>query len=1113
MRKIQALLFILIFIKISSQGGATMDDNIGKYEKIIPPSPSSFAFANYGNLPANLFTGTPRINIPLLKFETQNIRVPINIDYTSAGVMVDQFETLVGQSWSFNTGGIITKTVFGADDDVTPINSPDNFTMMDQSTIDYFESLVYTSAYNMEYDEFNFNFLGNSGKFIINKNGSIVQTSPCDIKLERVYNNGTNYFKATDEKGIIYLFEAIEKTRYFKSACEKTVNGQPTTSLSDDAWYLTKIVHPSGDEVYFEYDDVQYNYTPSLSQQLKFDMGTQEYMCYPGDDDNTSSFLYPRTPHFIDCHSMQTHYIKVLKRISSNNVHNGEVIFTYNQSHVLFQQYKLLTGIEIKDRGTIPKTIEKIQLAYLNTSNRHFLKNVEYQNAGQKYQLEYNDAQSLPGRLSTSQDLWGYYNGADNGTYFVPKEASFFRVGADRNINTELSQKGILTKVIYPTGGNTMFEYEQNAYWGTKRTVSPYQTIEESLNYLTSGSVSQGASFYTYTKNFNSGNLDAAEPVDIGASIMFYDENICPPFYDPSLPEKSDLSVGISLFDVDDNTYIDIYQGAGSPIYESGKYMSLRVNSEPTAQTKALLKANHNYILKVTSPKCISVDFGVSTYSSVTVPADVLTGGLRLKRQIDNAGSNPIVKRYYYNTYSEKNKSSGDEPEAPYFFTSYEDRIYCPDDPNSSFPNCSYSSQSVGVYHSSPIFSLFDTSIHSNIFYEYVTESLGGDNAEKGRIEHQFRIDRNASYSSIYNGISLVGPGGGIISSGYSNTGWEHGNELETKYISGSGQTNKTIKRIFVKETRNNTKYHNFIFNQVFPIKCLLLVDTDLGNMNVGYYFKEAYRNLLGEEEITDFVNGNISLVTNTKYFYNNPSHYQLNRQKTTFPDGKISEAAYSYAHEKGNQLMIDKNMIGIPLETSTIQTIGNNTKTLSRTETIYPKNAAEITNNSSSLVLPLSVLSYDLQNTTSSSTEMTYDKYDDKGNLQQYTTKDGVSTTIIWGYNKTQPIAKIEGAKLSDITQSLIDNIVSASNNDAQTGTDASEQSLISALDLFRNNSALVAYQISTYTYDPLIGVRSITPPSGIRESYIYDSANRLQKVIDVNGKVLKEMKYNYKN
>lgn len=53
--------------------------------------------------------------------------------------------------------------------------------------------------------------------------------------------------------------------------------------------------------------------------------------------------------------------------------------------------------------------------------------------------------------------------------------------------------------------------------------------------------------------------------------------------------------------------------------------------------------------------------------------------------------------------------------------------------------------------------------------------------------------------------------------------------------------------------------------------------------------------------------------------------------------------------------------------------------------------------------------------------------------------------------------------------------------------------------------------YQVTTYTYDPLVGVRSITPPSGIRENYSYDTAHRLEAIIDVNGKILKEYKYNY--
>lgn len=59
---------------------------------------------------------------------------------------------------------------------------------------------------------------------------------------------------------------------------------------------------------------------------------------------------------------------------------------------------------------------------------------------------------------------------------------------------------------------------------------------------------------------------------------------------------------------------------------------------------------------------------------------------------------------------------------------------------------------------------------------------------------------------------------------------------------------------------------------------------------------------------------------------------------------------------------------------------------------------------------------------------------------------------------------------------------------------------------------AALPNYQITTYTYNPLIGVTSVTPPSGIRENYIYDNSNRLEKIIDLNNNILKEFKYKYK-
>ncbi|WP_299367507.1 hypothetical protein [Winogradskyella sp.] len=65
------------------------------------------------------------------------------------------------------------------------------------------------------------------------------------------------------------------------------------------------------------------------------------------------------------------------------------------------------------------------------------------------------DPTKLPNRHSNSQDYWGYYNGADNGSFLVG-------YGLDRRVNTVLSQAGMLKQITYPTGGSTRFTYEHN---------------------------------------------------------------------------------------------------------------------------------------------------------------------------------------------------------------------------------------------------------------------------------------------------------------------------------------------------------------------------------------------------------------------------------------------------------------------------------------------------------------------------------------------------------------------------------------------------------------------------------------------------------------------------
>ncbi|WP_288443708.1 DUF5977 domain-containing protein [uncultured Chryseobacterium sp.] len=143
---------------------------------------------------------------------------------------------------------------------------------------------------------------------------------------------------------------------------------------------------------------------------------------------------------------------------------------------------------------------------------------------------------------------------------------------------------------------------------------------------------------------------------------------------------------------------------------------------------------------------------------------------------------------------------------------------------------------------------------------------------------------------------------------------------------------------------------------------------------------------------------------------------------------------------------------------------------------------------------------------------------YDDKLNILQTSNKTGTPTTTIYGYQQTLPIAQINGITYAQLMQIfnlpatatgyLGLDIVAKSNADKDLGT---ENALLNALDNFRKNPGLASYEVTTYTHDPLIGITSTTNPSGIKETYQRDSFHRLNKILDSNGKIVKEYNYNY--
>ena len=156
---------------------------------------------------------------------------------------------------------------------------------------------------------------------------------------------------------------------------------------------------------------------------------------------------------------------------------------------------------------------------------------------------------------------------------------------------------------------------------------------------------------------------------------------------------------------------------------------------------------------------------------------------------------------------------------------------------------------------------------------------------------------------------------------------------------------------------------------------------------------------------------------------------------------------------------------------------------------------------------LPQSIVTSKGNNTLES--KIKYNKYDEYSNPLEVQQDSGVITSYIYGYNKTQPVAKLENIAYNSIPVTLITAIQTVT--DSATSTEAE---VIAALNVLRSSTDanMVKAMITTYTYIPLVGVSTITDPKRDTQTFSYDSFGRLQNVKDRNGNILSENEYHYR-
>ena len=260
----------------------------------------------------------------------------------------------------------------------------------------------------------------------------------------------------------------------------------------------------------------------------------------------------------------------------------------------------------------------------------------------------------------------------------------------------------------------------------------------------------------------------------------------------------------------------------------------------------------------------------------------------------------------------------------------------------------------------------------------------------------------------------------------------------------------------------------------------------------------------------------------------------QLKKQLEKLSEGKVKAINYQYPLDLTLNVnqgmgvpdetqvyldMVSKNMLNYPIEIITevdnsivgaqvnLYSEFNNSIQLSKTEELEVESSLQ-----ESKYQEIAIEDNILVKDENFHKATVYDKYDEQGNLLQYHKKNNINVCYYWGHNDQYPLAKIDNYAYS----SLENNTVLVTNLDlleSYTVIDATNKVGLAGVNQNIRNSLPKGVFITTYTYNPLIGMTSQTDPNGITTYYEYDSLGRLEYIKDNEGNVLKKYEYHYKN
>lgn len=1061
-----AILFLSLFMLMHKVSFG--QDFFSNSSKSYQQTPNSAKLGEFGKYEVSPYSGQVDLKIPLNEFKYKDIVIPIALKYNTSGNKVNEHPSFVGLGWTLMAGGAITRIVKGKPDEISSqqIKYTIPNTLVPTEPGYYYRGKELYKEANWESKASIINYVGNS--YPINNT---------DAEPDEFIFNFCGY------SGSFYINPEGVATKKVVSSSPLVVDVIPELSSSDEEGFDA-----------FNYDGDNLN-PIDLGEKHFCTKVFRHFKSFTVILNNGDRYLFGGDYNTVEYSSsvinFETHDNSVL--LSSPTSWMLKKIVRANGDVVSFEYARLGTPMVISDNYNyagyklVGSTIigdaidpEKRDVAFVNFQHPLYLKKIE--SADGFYKIEFN--------YSPSSQL----------TYTLRKEhndildplkrciSKFYKINSEIiNWSNYWMQ---LDEIVFNEKLRCRFNYTNH--------------LNERLKLLSISNVDENNSTY-------------------GSYVFTYNTRLLPAYntrktdnwgyYNGKLYDASDI---VCFYKYDIN---NLYNKRSSDI-EYTQSEVLNNIKYPTGGVSIFeyeLNDYSNYVNK---------------YGKYELTKEIgKGGGLRIRKITNKDIDNNILDEVQYSYTNKNGVSSGILNGKPIYnaIGSIHEKAH-----SSGWSSWVYYNMSIDRkwdYYISSEHSLSSLTLSNlnAITYSRVEE------IRKGNGKKIYYFDNNDSFIDTEPEFTETVGDGLLFFDACSSTALERGRQKRIETWNDNGDLVECVDFYY---NNNAARYSNY----------LRAFSSAQYNFGAFLYRFSTYKiftfNPFLEKKVTTKYNeGGIPTVIEEFYSYNadnllsetirKESNNQQVKQKKRYlcdfvPDLSIFPLLSTVRDKDSSLIAFDKmrelGMVGLPIEEVRSVVLNGSEKVTNATINLYKLNGLNpVLSETKSLntaiaasdylnlcfvrkkyVIPLFNIEryyWSLSADFRLETIRQFLKYDAKSNLLEMVGKNGIKTSYLWDYNGNNIIAVANNMSY-DALMGIAGTVPNTTN----------EVSMMAYLQGLRSRLSAFPALLSTYTYQPLVGLTSATNPRGITTFYRYDPMGRLSHVLEKDN-VLASYYYSYHN